>query len=119
MKNNFSVRGKFFLYMYPTYKQRTGFTIHHSLSWSQDSSVSIMTTLQTGEPEFDFWKGQGIFLSLHPDQLWVLLSLLCNRYWGLFPLEYSGQGMDLTTHLNLVLPLGMHGATIPLPRMSS
>jgi hypothetical protein len=61
MKNNFSVRGKFFLYMYPTYKQRTGFTIHHSLSWSQDSSVSIMTTLQTGEPEFDFWKGQGIF----------------------------------------------------------
>jgi hypothetical protein len=37
-----------------------------------------------------------------PDRLWGPTSLLYNAYRGLFPREYIGRGVKLTTHRYLV-----------------
>jgi hypothetical protein len=53
---------------------------------------------------------------LRPDRLRGPPNLLCNGYQGLFPLEQSGRGVKLTTHLHLVARSIMRGAIPPLPQ---
>jgi hypothetical protein len=42
------------------------------------------------------------FTTQRPDRLWSLPSLIHNGYRGLFPRDYSGRGVKMTTHLHLV-----------------
>jgi len=46
---------------------------------SRCSSVSIVTELQTGRLEYDYWLGKGFLLfTSRPDRLWSPPSLLSN-----------------------------------------
>jgi len=59
-------------------------------------------------------KGKDFYLCHHVHTSpWAPYSLLSNGYQGLFPQEWSGQGMK-TTHLHLVLRSRICGATPPL-----
>jgi len=59
------------------------FYLHLQSMQSQDSSVSIVTTLWDGQLVFDSWQGQGFFSSQPcPEWLWGPPSLLFNGYWG-------------------------------------
>jgi hypothetical protein len=56
-----------------------------------------------------------------PDWLWDPPSLLCllyNGYWGLFLRGYSGRGVKLTTHLQIVPRSRKYGPIHPLPQFS-
>jgi hypothetical protein len=55
----------------------------------------------------------------HRDRLWGTPSLLFNGHQGLFPRGESGRGVKLTTHLQLVPRLGIHGSIHPLHHTSS
>jgi hypothetical protein len=53
------------------------------------------------------------------DRLWAPTRPVSNWYCGLFPWKQSGWGMKLTTHLHLVLRLGLSELIPPFPRVSS
>jgi hypothetical protein len=76
---------------------------------NRDSAVSIATGYGLDDRGFGVRVpvGSRIFLC-SPDRLWGPLSLLSNGYWG-----YSGRGVKLTTHLQLV-PRSI-GSIHPLP----
>jgi len=55
-------------------------------TWSWNISVSIVTLLWAGWPQFDFWQEKGFFSFLYcSDYLWGPSSLLSSGYCGLFP----------------------------------
>jgi hypothetical protein len=54
-----------------------------------------------------------------PGQFWGPCRLLYNGDWGLFPQDYSSQGMKLTTPLHLLPKSRMVELYFPLPDMSS
>jgi hypothetical protein len=59
-----------------------------------DSSVSVVTRLRAGRPQFNCREGQwrDFFSSPpHPDRFWRPSSLLSNGYSGLFPLGGRGK----------------------------
>jgi hypothetical protein len=68
---------------------------------SCNSSVSIVTRLQTGRPGFHSWQGQGFLFSSpsRPDLLWGLPNLLSNENGGHFP-----QGVKRLGEADLSLP---------------
>jgi hypothetical protein len=64
--------------------------------------------------------GSRIFSSpRRPGRLWGPHNLLYNGYRGLFPREYSGRGVKLTTHLQLVPRSIICGSIYPLPHTPS
>jgi hypothetical protein len=54
-----------------------------------------------------------------PDRLWGTPTLLSNGYQGLFLWEYSGRGIKLTTHLQLVPRPRKRGPIHPFTHTSS
>jgi hypothetical protein len=87
---------------------------------SQDSSIGIATGYG-----LDDWGvrvrvpvGSRIFSSPRPDRLWGPPSFLHNGYRGLFPRRWSGQGVKLATHLQLVPRSKKRGSLHPLPHTS-
>jgi hypothetical protein len=55
----------------------------------------------------------------HPDRLWDPLSLLSNRYRGLFSRGYNSRKVKLTTHLQLMVRSRKYESIHPLPHTSS
>jgi hypothetical protein len=89
---------------------------------SQDSVVSIMTGygLGDGGVGVQILVGSRIFSPpRYPDRLWGPPSLLSNGYQGLLPRGYSGWGVNLTTHPQLVPRSRKYGSTHPFPHMPS
>jgi hypothetical protein len=79
--------------------------IHYSLTMSRDSAVGIATGYGLDDREVGVRVpvGSRILSSpRRPDQLWEPTRLLSNGYWWLFPWGWSGRGVKLTTHLQLV-----------------
>jgi hypothetical protein len=60
-------------------------------------------------------RGVGVRVQVGAYRFWGLSSLLSNGYWVLFPRWYSGQGMKLTTHLQLLPKSRIHEFIIHSP----
>jgi hypothetical protein len=85
---------------------------------SRDSVVGIATSYGLDDRGVGVRVPVGliIFTSTNrPDRLWDPPNLLSNRYRGLFPRGLSGQGVKLTTHLQLVSRSRKCGSIHPLP----
>jgi hypothetical protein len=64
--------------------------------------------------------GASIFTSpCRPDRLWGSPNFPSNGHRGLFPRGYSGRGVKLTTHFQLVLRSRNRGFIHPLPHTPS
>jgi hypothetical protein len=101
------------IYISATYVDLFETSIKAEKKWS-GSPVGTDTKLRARRPGFNSWQGQGVFFFSssppRPDRLCAPSSLLSDGYRRLFPREYSGESVKLTTHLHLVPSLRMRGA---------
>jgi hypothetical protein len=100
----------------------TQFTLHTYLVVTRAGIAQPIWRLAmswtTKVSEFESRLGARIFTSpCRTKKLWGLPSLLSNGYQRLFPRGYGGQGVKLTTHLQLVPSSRKLGSVHPLPHM--
>jgi hypothetical protein len=97
-------------------------TFHHTTGYTRDIAVGIATSygLDGRGVGVRVPVGSIIFCSQRrPDRLWGIARLLYNGNRGLFPRGYSGRGVKLTAHLQLVPRSRKCGSIHPLPHTSS
>jgi hypothetical protein len=88
------------------------------LTVRRDSAVGIAISYWLDDQGFVLRvpMGSRIFTSpCRSDRLWGLPNHLSNWYCGLFPRRWSGRGVKLTTHLQLVPRSRKRGSIQPLP----